>query len=566
MQRLQGVTVSATIGAANGGQPGSAGIALASRCDAERENPGKQFCSGLQSVLEALGSLIEGGEPDANRVPAVANGGDDLVGQSGTSQQPARTIPTIKNQTQPERPAPARNGTLSSPPPTRPFRIGLDGESANETRRSNAEAAVPGKTSKSARQERLTGMDRGKPPAPPNKSPLAGPAISAPFTFEIQRGLEQGTKLASSPKISGGEVFPGKGAELLAGGRSAGEPESHPGPRPTIDILSVERPVSAPTEEWGSRGDSAASSPLLEQHQPVSFVASASYGPERDQANSLQTAPPMAEPGMSIRSEDTDRAMISGGAQGEPQRISTPGAPKPEWFAPARHQPVSTDERSRSGGLRVSTGSLHAATGSYIAVSPGGSDALLPDRNAAAPNSGESGLRTDNTASGGSAGLRETFASLDEDTHSQAAAWIHADARHAEAGYFDPALGGWVGVRADASSNGLHATLVPANTAGAEALGNHLGGLNAYLAEHHAAVHTTVSLLTPQSGNPGPDAGFSQGRHHQQPRDGGDANGRHVDDLDRLAALSTSAGRTGPTQTIGGAEPNATAGHISVVA
>ena len=110
--------------------------------------------------------------------------------------------------------------------------------------------------------------------------------------------------------------------------------------------------------------------------------------------------------------------------------------------------------------------------------------------------------------------LREAFATLDAAGASEKPAWIHAGAQRAEAGFQDPALG-WVGVRADLSGGGVHAQLLPGSADAAQALGGHLAGLNAYLAEHHTPVET-LTLQTPLGGWPGPGSGQGAEQGMQQ--------------------------------------------------
>jgi hypothetical protein len=118
------------------------------------------------------------------------------------------------------------------------------------------------------------------------------------------------------------------------------------------------------------------------------------------------------------------------------------------------------------------------------------------------------------TSSGGATrpDSRETFATLDTAGTTGATTWIHAGAQRAEAGYQDPALG-WVGVRADTSGGGIHAQLVPGSADAAQALGGHLAGLNAYLAEHHTPVET-LTLTAPESGL-GSGRGSGEGMQQQ---------------------------------------------------
>jgi hypothetical protein len=92
---------------------------------------------------------------------------------------------------------------------------------------------------------------------------------------------------------------------------------------------------------------------------------------------------------------------------------------------------------------------------------------------------------------------REAFATLDA-AGTARPTWIHAGTQRAEVGYQDPALG-WVSVRADASGGGVHAELVPATADAAQALGGHLAGLNAFLAERHSSVDT-VTVTAPEGG------------------------------------------------------------------
>jgi hypothetical protein len=120
----------------------------------------------------------------------------------------------------------------------------------------------------------------------------------------------------------------------------------------------------------------------------------------------------------------------------------------------------------------------------------------------------------------------DTFAALDADRALSSVNWVHAGAHHAEAGYLDPALG-WVGIRAEASGSGVRATLVPGSMEAAQTLGEHLPGLNAYLAEHHEPV-ATVTLASPHNGSDGAGldsrtgAGGGSAGHHQAGR-GNDA-------------------------------------------
>ena len=111
----------------------------------------------------------------------------------------------------------------------------------------------------------------------------------------------------------------------------------------------------------------------------------------------------------------------------------------------------------------------------------------------------EAGYRSGNNLSAvhfSRASASDTFAALDAEHTAAPATWIHAGAHHAEAGYLDPALG-WVGVRADAVGNGVHAALLPGSGEAAQVLGSHLAGLSTYLSEHHGQ-SATVTVGEPQ--------------------------------------------------------------------
>jgi hypothetical protein len=112
------------------------------------------------------------------------------------------------------------------------------------------------------------------------------------------------------------------------------------------------------------------------------------------------------------------------------------------------------------------------------------------------------------TAAGSS--IQDAFAALDATARPGAPVWTHGSTQRAEAGFQDPSLG-WIGVRADASGGGVHATLVPGSADAAQTLGGHLAGLNAYLAEEHTHVDT-LTLATPQGREAGLSAGQNQGQ------------------------------------------------------
>lgn len=123
------------------------------------------------------------------------------------------------------------------------------------------------------------------------------------------------------------------------------------------------------------------------------------------------------------------------------------------------------------------------------------------------------------TAVAVSSGNREgvasnAFLALDNERAMQETAWIHSGQHRAEAGYLDPALG-WIGVRAETVGGAIHASIVAGSPSAAEALGDHLAGLNAHLSQHlrHEAVVTVAST---ESGSAG-SGGNAQSGTEQQP-------------------------------------------------
>lgn len=118
------------------------------------------------------------------------------------------------------------------------------------------------------------------------------------------------------------------------------------------------------------------------------------------------------------------------------------------------------------------------------------------------------------TSTSAASSAHDAFSVLDEETSLGAPTWIHAGGQHAEAGFRDPALG-WVGVRADLSSSGIHATLVPDSTDAALALNGHLAGLTTHLVEQQSPV---VSLSMASPSNNGTESGA--GQHMQQSAQG----------------------------------------------
>ena len=125
----------------------------------------------------------------------------------------------------------------------------------------------------------------------------------------------------------------------------------------------------------------------------------------------------------------------------------------------------------------------------------------------ASPAVGHAGVPAGSTADATAQG---TFSAIDRGTGVGTPSWVHAGGQTAEAGFQDPALG-WVGVRADMSGGGVHASLLPGSAEAAQTLGGHLAGLNAYLADEHTPVAT---LTLAAAGGGGAETGLGQNMQH----------------------------------------------------
>jgi hypothetical protein len=158
--------------------------------------------------------------------------------------------------------------------------------------------------------------------------------------------------------------------------------------------------------------------------------------------------------------------------------------------------------------------------------------------------------------------LQDPFAVLDA-RGMPSSTWLQAGAHHAEAGYLDPSLG-WVGVRAEANGNVLHAAILPGSGEAAQALGTHLTALNSFMAEHHGR-SSTVTLESPDQGQTQGGLIYSGGHHgegsgQQQPHQGKSRDGMLTAVSEGIRSTRTSTQHaTNPPYTGGGV-------HISVIA
>jgi len=179
----------------------------------------------------------------------------------------------------------------------------------------------------------------------------------------------------------------------------------------------------------------------------------------------------------------------------------------------------------------------------------------------------------ESTGTVGGPNVHETFTALDSDAGPRTS-WIHADARSAEAGFPDQTLG-WVGVRANTGSGGVHASVLPGSVEAAQALGGHMEGLNAFLS-HAPGSATTVTLDAPKGaeGNGNYDggqqsmgSGHGQGANSGSSQDSGAAANQPSLQMGTSRTHAASEVRTGSEQfERTDASSDFSGGHISIMA
>jgi hypothetical protein len=182
----------------------------------------------------------------------------------------------------------------------------------------------------------------------------------------------------------------------------------------------------------------------------------------------------------------------------------------------------------------------------------------------------QSGLRSDLVSAPSPHSAQAAFAAMDASTAGDGATWVRAGARHAEAGWQDPALG-WVSVRAEASHGGIHAELVGGSTAAAQSLSGHLAGLNTYLQERQTPVQSLHVAQqgegsVSERGGGGPEQG-RQGQNASADRDS-PADAPRIDRVQTRAASSPALTEVpGASRSEGGVGTPWSAGrHLSVIA
>ncbi len=264
-------------------------------------------------------------------------------------------------------------------------------------------------------------------------------------------------------------------------------------PQDSLQPVQEQNRSRAQSGSWSLKNTEAQDSldPLHRGSQPGGAQPGGSQLAGAQPETAQQTASAQAE---SSR-HDWDRAAVSASARLEEK--PAPGT--------LRGQPIAGSLDSGSHHLHMPD-SLPAADAFSLARDPGGAQKTSATHAEMASNS--------KTAADGSTTFQnpgQTFTALDAETRAATPGWMHAGAQRAEAGYQDSELG-WIGVRADASGGGVHATLLPGSAEAAQSLGGHLAGLNAFLAEQRTPVDSlTLAMPESREGRSGVGQGAGQG-------------------------------------------------------
>jgi len=357
---------------------------------------------------------------------------------------------------------------------------------------------------------------------------------------------------------------------------------------------SVVRAKTSPTAEHGGlRGGNIeeVKSPATNgSARPTAREELSSSGRMRpqseDSTHALTYSQPRPQAQPAIREVDTVAAPVGKVAMDRSSAVSNAASSQ---SAPVLDTAPTTDKagptgNSKATSVQSSSRSSHAAVGARGDRQGQALQTVQDGANSTALSRDPSAVRSALSLDAESAGAmsknepaaRDTFAALDAGSSSGTTTWVHAGARSAEAGFQDPTLG-WVGVRADASGGGVHASLVPGSAEAAVTLGGHLAGLNSYMAEHHTPIDS-ITLAAPEdrSANSGMGQGGQQSGHQGMNQEAGQNTGQGAPSSQQSstrvsAPVSTGAASQEVSANSGRTEATARAfipegTHISVMA
>ena len=317
--------------------------------------------------------------------------------------------------------------------------------------------------------------------------------------------------------------------------RAGNSTETAPGKTSSVFTLPVSA-KSAAIEQQGETVSMTAATSAEPNSSPSAIAAPTTHSSDIDAENSTQSA--LQHPTSPLPSSATDPALEASAAQLDPGNVSNTlqpaiGGLQSVAGAPQLHAPTNQGPAPReSGPLQRDLSKIITPQTTAIASQ----STLVRDSSGipGLPADHAGGMAQDTQAPAVSTTARNTFAALDADPGQPAMQWVHSSPRHVEAGYQDPTLG-WVSVRADSTPGGLHASVVPNSPEAAQALGSHLSGLNAYLAERHGG-SITASLAAAEN----PSSAFGQNPGQQ-----GQSGAQHQNESSQSVAAPA-----GPSQTI----------------
>jgi hypothetical protein len=342
------------------------------------------------------------------------------------------------------------------------------------------------------------------------------PAVAAPAFPAIGSGITKPSGLAGLDQFSPSQSHT-DGPEMVASRTEQGGARATAG----VTVESPGRDLASAGDSLSGNADSAASRPMDATSPARKSLSADTAGvravsqretyaqelvpnhtsPQNSETQVIQASGlSLGAGGSSLNPDSAMEARAALATKSVSEKAGTTGAAQTSGRSMARSAPTAATEESAQ---RVSL-PASAQTGNSVLDGT----TLLRDP-ATAPGAGNSAIDAGRESTGVAAGTgsRETFAALDAETGAGTPTWIHAGARQAEAGFQDPELG-WIGVRADGSAGGIHASVVPGSAEAADALGGHLAGLNSYLAEQHMPVEP-VTLAS--SGSHSAESGMNHG-------------------------------------------------------
>ena len=546
-------TPAVTLGKASGRVPGA-----------------ESFRSGWQALLASLGSGVNASSP------AVHAGGKESLASNGSpTEKLAAAIPSTP--------------TLVAKEVLQP-RLRISEESLSEVQRSSslgpglgsapvAKGTVSGTAplnTQQASQERPAAPRKeqsSKPQAPDAQNRAEGAAASTAPQADTSAAAQPEAAVPAVASTAPVVVPVTTNSVLTVLHEVSKQPASDPAAStPEFDVASAKA-----TPLISTAGAGLAAAEPAGKSESAQSLKSAVPAPQRKEpapprdelmlggANSkdVDGPPTQAAPSASVTSSHRGARTIPAAQESTPVRAAGSEFAQPVLIASGASHPsqevtavAAQDASVQSNAARatapVATRPVHGGAGGTAAqvanrlgegqLQPRASEnaqvALASDLVSAPAASGT--LRSESNPAVSATAARNAFSELDGQSASSPATWTHAGARGAEAGFQDPALG-WVCVRADVTAGGIHASLVPASTDAAQALGGHLAGLSTHLAEQHMPLET-LTMAAPERSGIDAGVGSDPNRNMHQEADQGSQSAQEAEmGNDDAAAASNSA-------------------------